>query len=392
MPIDRNDYENLSEIDIQDLVTGGVPEGLRIEYKRELYGATDADKKEALKDISAFGNADGGHLIIGVESQNGVPAVVHGIEVPNPDETVLRLEQLARSSIEPRILGIRTRAVVLANGRCCIVMRIPKSWTAPHRVNAYGTNRYWVRNSGGVHEASVEELRSMFLSGATAVDRMRVFRTERLQIICSGRGPRPLVGEGRLIVHVLPFSSFMGTTSLDLREIHRHHEAFRPLGTMGLTPRFNLDGFINERGGEANHGYTQVFRSGVVEAAKASMIREHEGRRLIPGVAMETHFFEVVPGYFEGLRALGVPAPLCLMITLEGVDGVAYAVRRERWDDQEPPLNRNEIVLPECIISEYGDRRSYISALRPAFDALWNASGYVEAQTFNAAGEWTGRD
>lgn len=231
----------------------------------------------------------------------------------------------------------------------------------------------------------------MFLAGASALDGMRVFRTERVRVICSGHGARPLVGGGRLIVHVLPFSSFMGAALLDLREIHRHHEAFRPLGTMGLTPRFNLDGFINERGGDNNHGYTQVFRNGVVEAAKASIIREHEGRRLIPGIAIEKHFFEVVPGYFEALRALGVPAPLCVMITLEGVNGAAYTVGRHLdGDGDEPPLNRNEIALPECVIDEYGDRRSYTNALRPAFDALWNASGYAEARTFNTAGEWIG--
>lgn len=391
MSIDRPDFDNLGEADIQELVTAGVPEGLRFEYKRELYGGADADKKEALKDISAFANADGGHLIIGVESQNGVPVTVRGFEAANPDEIVLRLEQLARSGIEPRIIGIRTKVLTLANRRHCLVMRIPRSWSAPRRVSAYGTNRYWIRNSGGVHEASVEELRGMFLAGATALERMREFRAERIRFICLGAGIRPLVGGGRLFVHVLPFSSFIGTTVVDLREVHRHHQVFRPLDAMGMTPRFNLEGFINERGGDENHGYTQVFRNGAVEATKASLIRDHNGRRLISGIGIERHFFEVVPGYIDGLRILDIPAPLCVMITFEGVEGVAYAVRRDQWDDQEPPLNRNEIVLPECIVNEYGDRRSYTSALRPAFDALWNASGYAEAQTFNTAGEWVGR-
>jgi len=59
MPIERLDFDNMSEADLAELVATQVPEGLRIEYKRELYGNRDEDKREALKDISAFANAFG---------------------------------------------------------------------------------------------------------------------------------------------------------------------------------------------------------------------------------------------------------------------------------------------------------------------------------------------
>ena len=49
MPIDNSDFESLTEADLNELITGQVPESLYIEYKRETYGASDADKREALK-------------------------------------------------------------------------------------------------------------------------------------------------------------------------------------------------------------------------------------------------------------------------------------------------------------------------------------------------------
>ncbi|MFD2270088.1 helix-turn-helix domain-containing protein [Undibacterium arcticum] len=55
--------------DLAELIVGQVPEGLRIDYKRDLYGNSDADKREVLKDISGFANAFGGHLIVGMEEQ-----------------------------------------------------------------------------------------------------------------------------------------------------------------------------------------------------------------------------------------------------------------------------------------------------------------------------------
>jgi hypothetical protein len=49
MPITRPDFENLCEADLQTLLDNEAPEGIHIEYKRELYGGTDS---EAFKDHS----------------------------------------------------------------------------------------------------------------------------------------------------------------------------------------------------------------------------------------------------------------------------------------------------------------------------------------------------
>ena len=49
MPIDRLDFDNISESDLTELMVGQVPEGLRIDYKRDLYGNSDADTPAVLK-------------------------------------------------------------------------------------------------------------------------------------------------------------------------------------------------------------------------------------------------------------------------------------------------------------------------------------------------------
>ena len=113
MPIDNSDFESLTEADLNELITGQVPEGLYIEYKRETYGTSDADKREALKDISAFSNAHGGHLIIGITEDNGIPISLDGINNIDADTEILRLEQMVRTGIEPRVTGIKTRAITL---------------------------------------------------------------------------------------------------------------------------------------------------------------------------------------------------------------------------------------------------------------------------------------
>ena len=86
MPVDRLDFEDLSEADLEELVQGAVPEALYVEYKGEVYGTDAKGKHEARKDVSAFANAFGGHLLIGVEADQGVAVALPGVSGIDPDK------------------------------------------------------------------------------------------------------------------------------------------------------------------------------------------------------------------------------------------------------------------------------------------------------------------
>lgn len=391
MSIERGDFEAVSEQDLLDLVAAQVPEGLRLEYKLETYGNNDAAKREFLKDVSALANSQGGHLVLGIEETGGVATAVVGLGDADADAELLRLEQLVRGGLEPRISGLRMKAVPLAGGGHAITLRVPRSWNPPHRVVAQGSNRFYVRHSAGVHEANVDELRNLFTLSGSALDRAQSFRAERLHSIQSETGARPLVGGGRFILHIVPVATFSGQVVVDLEEAHRRYEEFRPIGHAGMSPRFNYHGFINERGGDQNNGYTQIFRNGALEATKAGIVQEKkDGQRYISGAALERHVFDVLSPYIIGLRNLEVPPPLIIMLTFEGVLDANYAVVRNVWNDYEPPLSEDVLFLPECILEDYGEVVDHHKAVRPAFDALWNAIGYSRSQFFNEEGLWVG--
>lgn len=390
MPIDRPDFDNLEEADIQELVAARVPEGARIEYKRETYGATDADRRELLKDLSALANSVGGHLLIGIEADAHGALGVPGLAGLPPDGEILRLEQLARAGLEPPIVGIRTRAVRLANGNHVLILRIPRSWNAPHRVSAQNSNRYWLRNSAGVHEASMQELRLLFTQSASIVARVRNFRDTRVSRAVAGDGLRPLVGNGRLFLHIVTASASEVGGQIDLRAAHRERASFVPIGAGGFSTRYNLDGLLNERGGVENNGYTQIFRDGSVEAAKGNIASENERGSYIAGAALERQFFVSYVAYLDGLQRIGIAPPFVIAVTLEGVEDVPYMVGQGPFEEPDPTLPNNLITLPECIVTDYGDAASYHRAVRPAFDALWNSIGHAECGYFNDDGLWVG--
>lgn len=167
MTIDQKNLSELTQDDLQALVTGQVSENIRLEYKRDLYGQNDNSKKELLKDVSALANSQGGHLIIGIEEFNGRADALYGVRCDNPDDETLRMEQVIRSGIEPNIAGIRIRYIKLSNHesnarRYLFIISISQSNYPPHRVMINNHNRFYLRNSAGVHEPDIEELRAMF--------------------------------------------------------------------------------------------------------------------------------------------------------------------------------------------------------------------------------------
>lgn len=390
MALSNKSFEEISESDLNDQITAGVPEGALLDYKRDAYGRSDADVREFLKDVSSFANTSGGHLIIGIDEVAGVPTSLSPL-TGDPDQELQRLENLARDGIEPRIAGLRMKAVPINGGGFVLVLRIPKSWNPPHRVSAKNTNRIYGRNSAGTYEFSVDELRVVFTSSATALDRVRAFRAERLAKINSGEAIFHLAQNcGRLVLHLVPTAAFGLGSQIDLAKAQAAQQLVSPMGGLGFSPRINFDGFTNFRTGSDGMcvSYTHVFRNGAIEAVKVRVVSDLDPPNLwIPTLDFDTWIFERLPSYLSALQRLDVPPPIILMITLQGVRRARLGVSPRPLEDL-PVLDRDVLELPEVVMEQYGTETDYQRAARPAFDALWNAGGFVRSRHFDAGGRW----
>ena len=391
----------LAEIDERDalqLVEDREREGLAVEFKRDMYGNADAQKKEFLKDISSFANSNGGHLIVGVEEAEGVATGISPI-IGNSDEALQRLEQMARTGIEPRIVGIQMRALQMEGGAFVYIIRVPKSWNPPHRVSYQNSNRFYLRSSAGVHEASVDELRAIFANGAGMRERIKARINERVRSLELNEGVVPLAqgagAEGKLVLHVLPFSAFTSNDSIDVAAASAQDtsQLLQPLGSNG-NPRINFDGFMNVRPAEVPHGYTQVFRNGIVEATKVRVIAADEGDRVIPCRPLVENLYQRVPSYVRALQRLEVAPPFGVSISLIDVEGAILRTGAPFEAEFQHAIDRQTLVLPMQNISDFGSDAEYLAALSPAFDALWNAVGLPSAQeflaNFDVNGAWVG--
>jgi hypothetical protein len=212
----------IDEARLQALILAGAAESRTIDYKRTTYGNANTDYSEFLADTSSFANTSGGDLVLGMDATNGIPTAITPLTMPM-DSEVLRLEQIARGGLQPRIANIAFHAVSIRAGRNVLIIRVPRSYNAPHRIIRQGSNRFWARSAAGKYGPDVNELRTLFSAGPQLAERIRNFRLDRIAKIAAGEAPVQLMNRGILILHIVPLSAFDVTPTLPLTQIEREH-------------------------------------------------------------------------------------------------------------------------------------------------------------------------
>lgn len=165
--------------------------------------ATESEKKEFLADISALANSAGGDLILGIEEDKGTASEVVGLESFDPDNGILKMENVIRDGIAPRIIGARLLSVPVGDDRHVVVVRVPHSLNRPHMVIFKNWSRFYSRNSAGKYQLDVQELKSVFLASEGVAERIRQLRTDRIDAILQGDTPEPLSGRSYVCIHVM---------------------------------------------------------------------------------------------------------------------------------------------------------------------------------------------
>ena len=214
----QKQFDAITKADIDALIAHGVNESKTLEYKRELPGNPDGQKKEFLADVTSFGNALGGDIIFGIRAavgadgkKSGAPESVQPITGTTPDEAKLCLEETIRNGIEPRMqVQIREITGWGEDGHdFLILIRIPQSFASPHMVTFKGTSRFFSRNSAGKYQLDVNEIRTAFLATDSQAERITRFRQDRLDKIVADETPVALSSPHGVVLHVIPIRPFL---------------------------------------------------------------------------------------------------------------------------------------------------------------------------------------
>lgn len=372
-------------VDIEALRAGQVPEGRTIDYKRELPGGADAEKKEFLADVSSFANTVGGDLIYGVDETGGIPTAIVGVAAADIDAEILRLNGIILTGLAPRIRHDVLR--VPCGNTTVIVLRVEQSWIGPHRVIFGGHDKFYARNSAGKYPLDVIELRQAFLRASSVAEQIRSFRENRLIEIAAGRTLVGLMAGSRLVLHLIPLEAFTTARQVDVMAYYRTPKQLPPMSATGWTHRITLDGVLTYslmQSGEAM-AYTHLHRNGIIEAVDAYTLNHvHKGERLIPSTAFEDQILAFSRTYLDVQNWLGVAAPVYVLMTLLRVKGCRMGVSN-LWEAGEP-IDRELLQLPEAVVMRLADDVGPI--MKGTIDLVWNACGFERSPNFDNAGNW----
>jgi hypothetical protein len=377
----------LREIGLRDLeeLIGNVAEGLHVDFKQGPVGKGDGDRKEFVADVTAFANASGGDIVFGiVEGADAVASQVLGIPVADLDAEERRLAEIIRNGTEPRLTDFEFKWIDNPPNGHVLILRVGRSWRAPHRVTLAGHDRFYTRNTRGKHPMNTDELRTAFTAGQALEDRIAHFQRGRITLIEDREGPVDMGGGPYLVLHAVPLVSFADPLAVGFR----YGEVLpSPLGGGGYNQTHTLEGPLTYRApqGEAASAYTLHFRNGILEGVSECASRTTPNT--IPLTAVEDRIATAVSDYLKYWNEKSVGPPYYLFVSILFAEGFS-AITGSMWSDGDRVrLKRRHLLLPSQVLTQAAGT-PVTTLLRPTFDLLWNGFGYAGSINFDERGRY----
>lgn len=381
------DLSRVTAEDIKAIVQSRAPESAYLEFKQQLPVSDGAGKHELTADVSAFANAGGGEIIYGLTEDGEACAASIAPLLGNADQEVRRVQDILMNGIEPRIPGLAVVSVTFPEG-FCVVVRVPKSWSGPHRVKS--NQHFFVRESGRKRQLDMPEIKNLFLRAAGFASHVRDFRTDRIGRLIAGEAPQPLVQGALFVLHFFPTQVAQGDSAVDPVS-YLTGEGDRRLPIFGTTfgdSRVNVDGALAVKNvGPKNetHGYSLLFRSGIFESV--TVLRRHPERKkyLLGSQAFEDFTIQLVKSLQREYDHLGIAKEMLCVATI--IRGTETELGLDRFnfflDGTQGTFDRHVVPIPDVLLE--GNRAPEIE-LRPVFDLIWQAAGMARSYNYDDQG------
>ncbi|MBO6741173.1 MAG: ATP-binding protein [Phycisphaerales bacterium] len=379
---------------IESLVSQAVEESKTLDFKQTLPGVSRDEKAELCADISAFANTSGGVIIYGISEHDGAASEIIGVDDSDLDGSILRIEQIANSLIEPTISGLKAQPLELSGGKKVLLVSIPRSWRSPHLVRSSGSNSFklYVRGSRGKRQLEANEVRTMFKETLYLEPHLREWRDNRVQQFIDGNAPVLMQPGAKLMLHILPLTPSTSVNNIPGKTLLEHYQHFWPMGSGGGDRRLTFDGLLTSSASyhsddrSVASSYCQLFRDGRVES-----VADIQGRSLagptpqIPSLWYEKNVLESAYKYMTALKMLGHDYPFMIALSLIGVKGMTMAIHASFMYDQRF-IDRDNLLLPDILLEEAPE--DFAHAFKPMFDQIWNSVGLEQSDNYDQEGKW----
>jgi hypothetical protein len=360
-------FDDIDEAALAQLVANGTPESRDLEFKRDLPGQEPDNIREFLADVTSLANTNGGDLIFGIEDVEGVAAGLPGVVIANVDNEVLRLEQIIRTNVDPRLIGVRIRHVPFAAGNGALIIRIPPGLQSPHRVTFRNSGKFYARTSRGKYELDVHELRHAFVDSSRLPARFRHYHAEGIERARGIDMPFAIMSGPTAVVSTMPLSLFREEREIPITEDH----AVVPIRPNAYSSIDMIEGVmlhtpIDEETGRVR-SFAITYRNGRTDVAwKIGGTRQNQqgkDMKLVFAPRFEDGLITAARATQTKLQQFGVEGPWIIMASIYGVRDHFMVL-----DDHHPtrPAFKDETLIGELRLD-----RIEVAGLLPLAKKFW---------------------
>ena len=274
MHINSSQLDNFGEEALRRFLALSIPEGHQLEYKMALTeGNQTKQYREFLKDVSAFANASGGNLILGVrQPSDNLPLNDQIVGVFGGDEIAHNLERLCASgAIEPRIPGLRFHPISIGSNKHVVIVNVPPSLSRPHMVSYDKKSSFHIRHSESVQQMTTFEIRQAVIQGSTMEESARQYllkAEEEVSTYFIEQWPTWLLQAMPLILPDSPIDTNDPFIVDSLRNDNRKSRYRSDFGLYSMSaPRPTLDGVLGADSRKDISWQSEVHRNGYISVA-----------------------------------------------------------------------------------------------------------------------------
>jgi hypothetical protein len=391
-------FDDITANDILRLVADKIAEHKTLEYKATLAIGNTEEKAEFLSDVSSFANASGGDILFGITderegaSATGVPDEVVGLALANAAAECNRIEQLIKDGIQPRLPVLLVRTFEIPEHGYILLIRVGKSWLAPHMVSYANRTRFFSRNSStGKVQLDVQQIGAAFAQQRGIGERLREWKADRISKAVSANGPVQLSG-AQLLYHFIPAAAIT-TDNQSFPRIFDTNAWGNGRLLMCLSAesrRYNADGllFVSKRTTERAQSYLQIFKDGALEYGDSYVFNSY-GQDCIASAIFEGKIVKTLSLALNLLTSLDVSDPVYVSLTLIGVKGRTMAMPRG-WEPS-PAFDRDVILCPDVLLRNRAEDVPFAETLLPIVNSVWQAAG-IEQSPYIRNGQWNVSD
>lgn len=366
-------FESISTHDLEALVANGVAEGRTLEFKRDLPGTAERSRQEFLADVTSFANAQGGDILYGVGETKGIASEIGCLSVEDADRELLRWEDILLAGVEPRLPGIKLRWIDCGTKRGVMLVRVPPSPIAPHRVILGRINRFYGRKSNGKYEMDTHELRDAFTASEALPTRLRALHLEAVDMATREELPVGLGDDPKAILSLIPVNYFRETRDLDITP-ENALASHKPSGCMDAVRM--IDGvllYTTPSESTAARSYAVTYRRGRIDMAWTigrivDELRRDEIRIVWPK-RFEDGVLDAAMSGAARLAPFGIEGPWLVMVTVTGIKDYLIPLGDHH---ASKPAWLNQAMLPPLMLE-----RMSAAGLLPLLRSFWLAFGEV---------------